>query len=270
MRRVLGLALTVLVVGGVWIGAQSSNDSAEPAAASSVAERGSAVSDPSARFGSAPEKIVQKPDVARVEAEPAVATGDLADVPRPEHAQSSAPTPARPRRSDVAEPVLVRPDLESMSQQERMERWGGYDYDQVREIWAFVDGQLKIFASYDGFRALHFPIREDLLGLEPWSGPLPEPQLRFTVIDGSGHARELSVGEWWISDGLGLAVIDEGRAQHYLDLMSWRLGQPGRFSREDFNNQLAARIESYRLGETPFVGADPRPHAPMPTPPTAP
>lgn len=266
MRRVLGLALAVLVVGGVWIGAQSSNDSAEPAAASSVAERGSAASDPSARFRavSASENLVGTPNVEALEVEPGAAMGDLPDSP------SIAPALPGPPRSESADRADAAPTLNTISPRELEERWSGYNYDYVREIWAYVDGEIKVFGGGGGFRALHAQLREDLVRSEPWSGPLPEPQLSFTVIDGSGRTRELSVGEWWISDGQRLSVLDEARAQHYQSLMAWRLGHPGRFSQEAFDTQLAARTEAYRQGRVTPGGLDPRPHAPMPTPPTAP
>lgn len=271
MRLALVLGLTVLVIAGVWIGSPTSGDSGEPASASPDAGRRSVASDPvasdpSARFGTAPERRVQKPDVGRVEAELVATTRDLSDAT----SVAPAPAPSRPPRTDRAERADAVPDLVTISPLELAERWSGYDYDYVREIWAYVDGEIKVFGSRGGgFRALHAQLGEDLVRSEPWTGPLPEPQLNFTVIDGSGRTRELSVGEWWISDGQRLAVIDEARAQHYLALMEWRLGRPGPSSPEDFAAGLAARTEAYRQGPV-TGGLDSRPNAPMPTLSTAP
>lgn len=266
MRLVLGVGLTVLVVGGVWIGAQSSNDLPGSADESSVAERGSAASDPSARFGAvaASENLVGTRDVDALEVEPEAAMGDRSD------ARSIQPAPPSPLRSESADRADAAPMLNTISPRELEERWSGYNYDYVREIWAHVDGEIKMFRGGRGFRALHAQLREDLVRSEPWSGPFPEPQLSFTVIDGSGRTRELSVGEWWISDGQRLSVLDEARAQQYRALMEWRLGQPELASPEDFAAALAARIDAYRQGQVGPVVLDSRPHAPMPTPPTAP
>lgn len=274
MRLWLILGLTVLVVGGIGfgIGLRGADAPVEPLTVPFEAERLGEKSDlvargPSARMtpASQPETFIPRAGIEGLEAEPA-----LARVDRPAATLTApAPTPASP--SESSELADAAPTLKTISPLELEERWSGYNYDYVREIWAYVDGEIKVFGSRGGgFRALHAQLREDLVRSEPWSGPLPEPQLRFTVIDGSGRTRELSVGEWWISDGQRLSALDEARAQQYRALMAWRLGVPGDATQEDFDVRLAARAEAYRQRRVSPGGLDPRPHAPMPTLATAP
>jgi hypothetical protein len=271
MRLSVALALIMIVAAGLWIGSRSAVDHGEPASASAKADgpgetSDPVASDPSARMTavSQHENVVQRPGVGKREDEPASAIGDF------HNTTNIAPVSTPPPPSESADRADAGPTLNTISPLELEERWSGYDYDYVREIWAYVDGEIKVFGGGAGFRALHAQLREDLVRSESWSGPLPEPLLSFTVIDGSGRTRVLSVGEWWISDGQRLSLLDEARAQQYRALMDWRLGRPEPVSPEHYNAALAARIEAYRQGEGRPGGLDPRPHAPMPTLATAP